>query len=207
MIKLKRKECFEKYPIFPRSNDYHNKYFYPESVDNYRLTVQSKSADKHIAALIKELLRLINYLNITGLVFLGDTSVKWMFQENDFVRVQEAFEYLKQNKIGKTFNGGLFANKNELPDLLRHLFWLGRCNSMFPLVYFMDKEQSFVANICKYGNIHLSILSSDAELSVTTFLEQENTSFILLNECSQQFSNNSRIKGRRSGLQIVNPKS
>jgi hypothetical protein len=197
MIKLKRNECLKKYPNFPRTNYYHNKFFYPDSVASYLLTVDSRFPERHINSLGKELIKFIDYLSIKDLIFLGDSSIEWLFQNNDFNKIQKAFTYLRENKIGKTFNGGLIVNMAELPLFFKHLFWLGRCNSAFPLVYFMDHEQSFVANICKYGNLHLSLLNADLENPVNIFLTQ-NPSLFKIDECFQVFSTNKRIKGRQA---------
>jgi len=197
MNKLKRKECLAKYPKFPRANYYHNKFYYPDSAANYLLTIDSTSADNHIKTLSFEIIKLLDHLKIGELIFLGDTSSGWLSQDNDFKKVKEVYAYFEANKTRRTFNGGLIVNKGELPEFLKHLFWLGRCNASFPSVYFMDNEQNFVANICKYGSLHLSWLNPVTEGSINTFLSQ-NKFLIQITGCFEPFSRIGRIKGRRA---------
>lgn len=196
--KIKRKDCLEKYPSFPRANYYQNKFFYPESVDSYNLSLESKSAKGHIKDLTKELLAFLKSLNINELIFLGDTSTEWLYQKNDYKPVREAYIYLESNKIGKTFNGGLIVRVSELPVFLKHLFWLGRCNAAFPLVHFLDEKQVFVASICKYGSIHLSILDIEADKLTEDFLTKSKFTQLGERGCYEQFSKSSAINGRRA---------
>ncbi len=155
LTRIRRQDCYNKYPGFPQSDYLNEVYTYPKVFKSYVLTVDSKSAKGHIKILAAEIIKLLIGSEIHSLIFLGDANTPWLKQENEYKPVKEATNYLLDHKINRRFNGAIRVETSGLPEFLKHLFWLTRCNAALPVFYFMDEGQNFVGNICKYGNLHL----------------------------------------------------
>ena len=202
LTKIRRQDCLAKYKTFPlRSYNYENDeeiFYYPEVYKSYILTLSSKSFKGHLNILGKELIHLIKAINADTLIFLGDTEIAWLYQNNDYKPAKEAQEYLTNNNIGKRFSGALQVAISELPVFIKHLAWLTRCNAALPYFHFIDKRQSIVGNICKYGNLHLDTLNEPTDQIVNFFIA--NSKFELANNgsCHNLFGKTSAIPGRKT---------
>jgi len=100
-------------------------------------------------------------MGIDKLIFLGDSTIPWLFRcdKHDYYNaVQEAFAYLKANKVSKSFNGGLMVETAEVAEFAKHLFWLTRTNGIVQYVYGMDEHQKIMLRACHHGNIHFDTL-------------------------------------------------
>ena len=143
LIKINRQSCLSNYPFFPlRSYDYdkdEEQFYYPKVFKSYILTVTSKSFRGHIKQLGTELFKLAKQLSYGNLIFLGDTELPWLHQDNEYKLVKKAQQYLTDNKIGKRFNGALQVKNAELVTFVKHLSWLTRCNASLP--YFQIKNK------------------------------------------------------------------
>ncbi len=142
-------------------------------------------------------------LNLEELIFLGDSTIEWLFRRNDYddyKPVKEAFEYLVASKVSKSFNGGFIVTIEELPIFFKHLFWLGRSNAVTSYVHFLNGDQSFVGSICQYGNIHFSTLNTSTDDKFRKFLSQSLFSELEYQGCYNQFSKSNAIKGRRTAV-------
>ena len=199
-IKISRKKCLHEYPVFPtRKYDYvkdEDVLFYPKSCSTQVLTLVSKTFKGHVTALAKELSRLVDYLGMENLIFLGDTTMPWLRQINDYKPVKKAQQYLRDSEIGDRFNGGLIVEKKALPVFIKHLCWLTRCNSALPYIHFTDQGMNFIVNICQYGNLHISSLNEQMSQRIEATLSE--TSFQVLRNggCFNQFSKTGAIRGR-----------
>jgi len=196
--KINRKECLDQYPIFPQSDNRNEVFFFPKIYRRYVLMLSSKTIKRHAKNLAAEVSDLIEYLKADCLIFLGDTKTPWLYQQNDFESVKSALEHLYENKIGKTFNGGLELSITGLRPFLTHLFWLARCNAAFPNIHFTDKGQQFIGNICKYGNVHLFTLNRKCDSLLKAALKKSGLTILEEEKCSDQFSKMARIKGRQT---------
>jgi hypothetical protein len=161
-VKITRKNAFEQYPAFPWANYEKDEFFFPPTFKSEILTLSSKSAKGHARALSVALTRFAKHAGYKSLVFVGDTPTSWRYQYNDYAPVKTALQYLKDNRVGEKFNGALEVDITELGEFTRHLFWLARCNAALPLFHFMDRQQSVVGCICKFGNVHISTLNETA---------------------------------------------
>lgn len=132
-----------------------------------------------------------------SLIFLGDTTSPWLYQQNDYQPVKEAQEYLSANGIGKRFNGGIQTTIAELPVFIKHLAWLARCNAALPDIYFTDPGQRLLGHICQYGNLHLNTLNKKADKDLVLFIKSSQFEFGDTNSCYNSFSKSSRIPGRQ----------
>ncbi|WP_419700146.1 hypothetical protein [Mucilaginibacter sp. NFX135] len=162
--KIARKSFLEKYPNFPTVSPYRNRYFFPETYDSYILYADAKSAVSLCRSLTKELSKLIQVLNFDHLSCLGDANIPWLFRDHDYKPVKEGLDYLVQKKVSKSFSGALKVDVVDLPDFLRHIFWLVRCNGVVFIPHFSDSEFNVLISICQYGNIHFSTLNKEADI-------------------------------------------
>jgi hypothetical protein len=201
LIKINRQDCLKKYPTFPLSSyDYakdEEAFFYPKVFKSYILTLSSKTFRGHIRQLGNKLKELTEVLNFAALLFLGDTELPWLHQDNDYKPAKEAQQYLTENKIGKRFNGALQVDKSELPTFIKHLSWLTRCNASLPNFHFTDKGQNFIGNICKYGNLHIDTLNETTDKVLKTAIVKSDFKYLDGNHCYNQFGKTSAIAGRR----------
>lgn len=201
LIKINRQDCLNKYPSFPlRSYNYDKDeevFFYPKVFKSYILTLASKSFKGHITQLGTGLLKLIKQLDYDNLIFMGDTELAWLHQDNDHKPAKEAQQYLADNKIGKRFNGALQVNGPELLTFVKHLSWLTRCNASLPYFHFTDKGQNIIGNICKYGNLHLDTLNKATDKLIRAFVDESKFIYLDSNNCFNQFGKTSAIVGRR----------
>ncbi|WP_276503587.1 hypothetical protein [Terrimonas pollutisoli] len=198
--KIKRQDCLDKYPKFPlRWYDEIKEdldYSYPEVYYSYVLTIPSKFLKGHIKLLGSELTVIANALGFDTLIFLGDTNVAWLSQNNDFKPAKDALQFLTDNKVGKRFNGALQVDKAILPIFIKHLSWLSRCNAALPYFYFTDTGQNIIGTICQYGNLHIDTVNEKTDMIFKDVIIKTQFEFLTDKICSEQFSNTGAIKGR-----------
>jgi len=198
LIKLKRSDCFDQYPKFPWSIEYRNKHFFPETYNRYVLTLPSKTVKSYAKELAVALLSLMQSMGYEKLVFLGDSTVAWLHQQNDYKPVREAVAYLTGNKVSKTFNGGLIVNTDEIGEFAKHLFWLVRCNAAFPNVHAMDEGEHIIISLCKYGNIHFYTLDEATDNLLKEQLPSVELYFLNTGTCYERFGKKRHIAHRET---------
>jgi len=134
-----------------------------------------------------------------SVIFLLVYPTPWLEQENDYGPVKNASDYLKSIGVTEDFSGGIKANGEDLEELMKHLFWIVRCNASLPYCFFSGIDRDFVGNICQYGNVHFYFYS-EHEL-----IETKNQAFILgmtaVEKCFENFSEPGVIKSRRLNLE------
>lgn len=201
LTKIRRQDCLDQYQTFPlRGYDYENDeetFFCPKVFRSYILTLPSKSFKGHVKALGIEVTKFAKALKADTLIFLGDTETPWLYQHNDYKPAREAQEYLTNKKIGKRFNGALQVDTSELPTFTKHLAWLTRCNAALPYFHFIDKGQSIIGSICKYGNLHLDTLNKQADKILKSFVDSSKFQYGDNNSCNNLFGKTSAISGRQ----------
>lgn len=199
-IKIKRKEALLKYPQFPTRHydDVTDEeiFFYPPSFKNYILTLHSKSFKGHIRSAGIEITKLTKHFSWETLIFLGDTELGWLHQQNDYKPVEQAQQYFTSHNVGKSFNGALHVDFTELPLFIIHLGWLIRCNASLPYIYFSDIGQNIIGHICKYGNVHISALNKSADKTLKLAIAKTKFEYLKGNNCYNQFGTTSAIAGR-----------
>jgi hypothetical protein len=181
--KINRKTFLEKYPGFIQDNPYRNKHISPETFDNYILYVEAQSTIGLCNSLSKELTKLLKALNYESVAFLGDTTVPWLFREHDYKPVKRGLDYLVANKISKSFNGAIQVDIEDMPEFIKHLFWLVRCNGIVFYAHFSDPEFNIMVSICQYGNIHFSILNKKTDILFNEALEKTGLHCLEGNRC------------------------
>jgi hypothetical protein len=163
--KINRKTFLEQYPEFIQHNPYRDTYIAPETFDSYILYVESGNTAGLCNKLSKELTTLLQLLNYENFSFLGDSTTPWLFREHDYKPVKRGLDYLKENRISKSFNGAIRVNLEEMQQFMKHLFWLVRCNGIIIYAHFSDPGFNIMASICQYGNIHFSTLNEETDLA------------------------------------------
>ena len=197
MIKqIKRKKCLAAYPIFPLKNynedidDYD--YFYPDTFSNYTLILKSKTYKKHLKNLGKELFSFCSGLKSNSFIFLGDEKLAWRFREGKYDNFKNGMKYFASENIMKTFSGGLVVGENDMVQFIKHLADLVAINGLIQYVHFTDEFQNIIGSICKYGDIHVSIMNKHSDILFKNAVSD--TKFEFLDErCYSQFE----IEGRR----------
>jgi hypothetical protein len=136
-------------------------------------------------------------LHWDAVLFLPDIPVTpWLEQDNDYLPVQNALQYLRDLGMDESFAGGVLANGEELATFVGHLFWLVRCNASLPIINFSGRGEKLIGSLCKYGNLHLTLFTPDQEWAIREWEEQIDLHKIE-GRCAEEFSEDSRIDGRR----------
>jgi hypothetical protein len=189
LFKIKRGECLVNYPKFPLSWFDPSKeeidHFYPKTYRSYILTSQSKSFKGHVTLLAKEITNIVKNLGVDHLIFVGDTETAWRYQKNDFKPVNEVWQYLADNKIGKKFNGGLQVQIKVLPTFLKHLSWLSRCNASLPHFYFTEINQNLIGTICQYGNLRIDTINKKTDKLLKNIIAKSKLQLLTRQSCKQ----------------------
>ena len=197
LTKIKRHIALESYPKFPLSNNLTEEFIYPKVVQTSILSIQAKSPKGHTKNLASEIKKLCVSLNLTKLIFIGDTNRPWLYQQNSYKPANEAYTFLSENGIGKRFNGGLEVQVKDLGIFLYHFIWLTRCNASLPYFYFADEKQNILGHICQYGNFHIDLLNERFNLNLSNAIIKTSFEYFTDSNCYNQFSNYNRLVGRK----------
>ena len=200
LIKIDRQEAIKEFAIFPLryydSKKDKDVLKSPKIFANYVLTLPSKSFRGHQKLLATQIAFLIEKIGYKHLIFLGDIDIPWLKRLNTYNNFQEALLYFVDKKIGKRFNGALEVSINELQIFIKNLSWLVRTNGILPYVHFTDPGQNIVANICQYGNVHISTKNKTADKLFNDIINESKFSYLTDKNCVNRFSKNSTIKDR-----------
>jgi len=200
LIKIDRQEAISKFQILPL-RQYDKKkgeevFNGPKVFANYVLTLPSKSYKGHQKLLGTEITSLTKNLGYDHLIFLGDIHIAWLRRLDTYGNFQEALQYLVGNKIGKRFNGALKVDTNELPTFIKHLSWLVRTNGLLQYVHFTDPGQNIVADICHYGNLHISTKTKAVDKRFKDIVAKSHFTLLANTSCINKFSKSGAIKVR-----------
>jgi hypothetical protein len=194
--KISRERTYQLYKKFPSSFYISDQFTYPDLFETYVLTTASKSVRGHATNMAKATQQLYTVLQIPSLIFLGDTKVPWLSQNNAYPPVQRAMQFLGTEKLGTAFNGGLKVATKDVSAFFVHLFWLVRCNAALPIFYWMNEEQTILANLCQYGNIHLSTLTAAADAQLQAAIPGTNLYVYEGAYCQEAWGTTNKIGGR-----------
>src|SRR5690606_6135730 len=136
-------------------------------------------------------------LGYRSLIFLGDSTLPWRYQDSEYKPAKAALDYLAENAIGKRFNGGLQVETGDLPVFFTHLTWLVRCNASLPLIHFMDPGKQILGSICQYANLHLNALSVEADQQLTSVLPKTLLTSLEGDRCYERYSQTGIIEERQ----------
>ena len=182
--RIKRQQCLDRYPKFPlRHYDKFSDeeiFTYPKTAAQYWLRLEAKTRVQLTKVLVSEIVKLYRSLNIVRLIFLCDADTTWItrnsYKRTDLKQVIKAVEYLKANKIGVRFNGGVIVEMSELTEFIAHFYVLTRTDALFSYYSFMDERQSIIGYIHYDGEVKINPINEDAN---TKFLSAViNTGFI-----------------------------
>jgi hypothetical protein len=194
-------ECRRDYPSFPLVDNQKEIFLFPKVFRTRILYISSKTAKGHAQNLSKELGRLFSLIGAENIIFLGESRRAWRYQDNPYPPVQEALQYLAQNKVLKKFDGALDVSKNDWSSFFKHLFWLVRCNAALPTFYFVDNQQTILGSLCQYGNFHLSTLTAEAENRFLQVIDKTSFSELIGEKCFSSFSKSNKIANRTTLIQ------
>jgi hypothetical protein len=185
LIKIKREICLEQFPNFPLREFDKKK---DEEIFSYSSIIRSnwfeltfKTKSQLPKLLSEEITKLIRELGFDSLIFLGDNNCSWIrksaLQRNDYPPLKKALQYFLDNKIGVRFKGGIEVKEAQLPEFIKHFFYLTSSNAALPYFHFMDKGQNLIGYVHYDGEVQFSCLSKsfDKKFSkaiLTTKLQQ-----------------------------------
>src|SRR6218665_213295 len=98
--KISRSEALKEFPVFPQR--FYDKVTFEESYSHipaYRshtYTVTGSLPEQHDERIINELAHLSQLLHWDPLIFLGDTTLSWLRQYNEYTPARKAFEYFEK---------------------------------------------------------------------------------------------------------------
>lgn len=197
MIKtFSRAASRKKYPSLPISKYRESVLTYPKVYKSYVFTLPSKSARGHAKSIALSIQRVMINMGYEHLIFMGDTTTPWLYKISDYIPTKAALDYLIENNITKTFNGGLIVNINELYPFIAHLFWLVRTNTVLPNVYGIDEWQNILVNICQYGNLHIDTLNKTADNLLHANISSSGLHARKGNTCTEPWGRGGKIEGR-----------
>lgn len=134
--------------------------------------------------------------NVHSLYCLTDTK-RSVFGNlsNTYAPLKKAYKALKQiTGNNSTYQEGFEITLDSINEFIPILFWIARCDMIS--FYLTSNDDSFVAEFCKYGNLHITFHKKKAS---TNLLSQFLT--YGLHEWNEQeynrFGSSSAIKGRR----------
>lgn len=194
--KIVRKKCLLQYPKIPTSIPYRAKYVFPKIYKEYVLTLPSKSAKTHARNIGIALQVLLRNMGIERLIFMGDSTLPWLYRQSDYKPAKEGEEYLIANKVNKTFNGGLMVDIDDINVFVKHLFWLVRTNTVLAYVHGIDEGQHIIVNVCQYGSIHSCALDEETDKLFLQHLPSSGLQFREGDTCNNPWGKRSKIKGR-----------
>lgn len=159
-----------------------------------RLIISSKeNAGEYLSDVSNSIEQIRLELKETDLIVLGVQNTPWLYQENDYLPVKNALNYLKQ-RVNSEFNGGFLLKEESLLEFIPHLFWLTRCNASLPYFYMSFPKSKTIISICKYGVLHFEFYNQDEKVRILQILSDLN--FKELDSCGDpvEFDN---FDGRR----------
>ncbi|OOQ57589.1 hypothetical protein [Mucilaginibacter pedocola] len=166
-------------------------YSFPETIGSHILYAEAGSTQGLCNRVANGLTAMANARDYTHLYFMGDSGTPWLCRPHTYPPVTRALEYLMENGISETFNGVIKVDLTELPQFVKHLFWLVRCNGVTFAPHFTDESFNIIGNICQYGNIHISTLTTVADDGFNDVVLAAGLNFLEGMDCGA-----SRINGR-----------
>jgi hypothetical protein len=169
--KIKRQQCLDIYPKFPlcHYDEFLDKEIckYPNVVAHYWLRLEAKTAIQLKKLIASEIVKLYKGLGIERLIFLCDADTTWITRNSnkrtDLRQVVKAVEYLKNNKIGVRFNGGVIVEMSELNEFMEHFYVLTKTDALFSYYSFIDESQSIIGYIHYDGEVKINPITENAK--------------------------------------------
>lgn len=134
------------------------------------LVISSKdNATEYLIDIANSLEKIRIELKESDLIVLGIQNTPWLYQDNEYLPVKNALNYLKQ-KIDNKFCGGFLLNKDDIQEFIPHFFWLIRCNASLPYFYMSFPKSKTVITLCKYGVLHFEFYDKNEKLKILNIL-------------------------------------
>ncbi|MCO5273368.1 MAG: hypothetical protein M9900_00440 [Flavobacteriales bacterium] len=139
-----------------------------------RLIISSKdNTTEYLNDIANSLENIRLELGETNLMILGVQNTPWLYQENEYLPVKNALNYLSK-KIDKNFDGGFLLNGEAILEFIPHLFWLIRCNASLPYFYISYPKSKTVISICKYGVLHFEFYNQNEKIKILKLMSDLN---------------------------------
>lgn len=114
---------------------------------------------------------------------------------NKYPSLQRVFKKFKAITNDIEYANAIETDFEGLFDLIDIAFWIERCDASGPeFIFFHDIEERLSFNICKYGIVHIIEYGTE---KLTEEMLERNGWYLIKGGCSDKFSNDGKIKGRR----------
>lgn len=138
-----------------------------------RLIISSKdNTGEYLSDIANSIEKIRVELKETDLIVLGVQNTPWLYQENEYLPVKTALNYLKQ-RIDSEFDGGFLLKEESLLEFIPHLFWLTRFNASLPYFYMSFPKSKTVITLCKYGVLHFEFYDKNEKLRILKILSDK----------------------------------
>lgn len=119
-------------------------------------------------------------LGESQLMILGVENTPWLVQDNEYLPVRNALDYLR-GKVDSDFDGGFLLKGETIFEFIPHLFWLIRCNAGLTYFYLSYPNSKTMISLCKYGVLHFEFYDQEEKLTILKILSSLN--FKEVDEC------------------------
>ena len=168
--KIPRQECLDKFSTFPLREYDKTKdddvFSYPDINTLYWLKLQADTAIQLKKKIAIEIVNLYRELGIDKLTFLCDFNSTWITKNSkdrtDYKQLANAVKYLRENKVGLKFNGGITVDITHLREFLEHFYILTRCDASFSYYHFIDDNEDFIGYVHYDGEVRFDTLNTQA---------------------------------------------
>ncbi len=115
---------------------------------------QKGSIDVFTKELSQKLFELLSELEVKELIILIPIKLDFLEgNKNNYPPIKKASQSLKELIGSKSYSEALQIELKELETMVEIFFWLTH-GGRFDALMFFDREERFVFDICKHGNIH-----------------------------------------------------
>lgn len=185
---LSKEECEKRNePIIQEFEQTRDKIEAPE-IGNFNvqkiISSTAENFETHQERTSKGLQALNKELEWEGMLFIPDYPFPWL---RDLNSENEISDWFRRIGLSGNFNGGIYANGEDLEIVLKQLMEIIKNIPDYPGVSFTGTNSSAIGSLCKYGNLHYLIYNEEESLSLDQALNNSSLMEIPFGACSYKF--------------------
>ena len=138
---------------------------------------------------------LFRRLGLDRLCCIPGLRVPWLVCQNTHPPLVESRRRLLQWIGDESFDGGLVTDQLSAAEVLPVLFWLSRCATETPHVFFAGPQHAAVFAICQHGGLHAQLYDEQQAASVSSCATL--SGFQQVEQCSDQLSDSRGVEGKQ----------
>lgn len=102
-------------------------------------------------------IELLEELKAKDIYIFFELNESWFYQKNSYPPVRKSLLFLKNFIKNKNSYDGLKLKADEIPIMLRILYWLARGNASLPKIWINPAGEKILFHLNKYGNLQYII--------------------------------------------------